>query len=238
MVLGSMPALAARQAPAALQKAANQCFGNEKVGWAELIQACNVVLKAKLSPAQKAMAHFNRGAAHLRLGGGKSALADFNEALKVNPKFARALEARAGILIGQRKYDLALADLNTAISLDAKSSIAYNNRGMLYLGKKQFPKAIADLTKAVELAPTDPAGYSARGSAYMASGDVSRALADFNKAIDMDSKMTVALFNRGSLYAGTGDKAKAIADFRAVLAVSPDNKAAKEQLAALEKAGG
>ncbi len=232
------PSQGGTKSNAGLQKAADECFGKRHVGWPDLILACNEVIKAKVQPDVKAGAYFNRGSAYLRLGGGKNALADFNEALKIMPKFARALEARAGILIGQGKFDPAIADLNKAISLDAKSSAAYNNRGMAYLGKKEYPKALADFTKAVELDPMDPKSYSARGTAYITSGDPVRALADLNKAIELDPKLTVALLNRGTLYAGKGEKAKAKADFQAVLAIIPDNQQAKDQLAALEKAGG
>ncbi|MBL8780763.1 MAG: tetratricopeptide repeat protein [Alphaproteobacteria bacterium] len=228
----------AKSAQAGLQRAADQCFGKEKVGWAEVILACEVLLKAKVKPDVKAGAYFNRGSAYLRLGGGKNALADFNAALKIQPTFARALEARAGILTAQNKYDQALADLNKAISLDPKSSVAFNNRGMVYLAKKNFPKAIADLTKAVDLAPSDPQSYAARASAYIASGDAPKAFADLDKAIAMDSKLIVALFNRGTLFAANGEKDKAKKDFRSVLAIDPGNKRATEQLTALEKAGG
>jgi tetratricopeptide (TPR) repeat protein len=230
--------VAAKPASAGLQKAADQCFGKQKVGWAEVVLACDIVLKAKVKPDVKAGAHFNRGSAYLRLGGGKNALADFTAALKIQPTFARALEARAGILTAQNKYDQAMADLNKAISLDAKSSVAYNNRGMVFLAKKNFPKAIADLTKAIELAPNDPESYAARASAYIASGDAPKAFADLDKAISMNSRLIVALFNRGTLFAAKGEKDKAKKDFRAVLAIDPDNKKATQQLTALEKAGG
>jgi hypothetical protein len=40
------------------------------------------------------------------------------------------------------------------------------------------------------------------------------------------------------LYATKGEKDKAKADFQAVLAIIPDNKEAKGELAALAKAGG
>jgi tetratricopeptide (TPR) repeat protein len=236
--VGIATAFAGQPASPNLQKAADQCFGKLHVDWAALAAACSEVVKAKVTPTVKAGAYFNRGSAYLRLGGGVNALADFNEALKINPDFARALEARAGLLIGQGKIDLAITDLNKAISLDANSSAAYSNRGMAYLGKKDYSKALADLTRAVELEPSDPMSYSARGTAYVASGDLDHALADLNKALELDPKLLVGLLNRGHVYATKGEKARAKADFQAVLEIAPDNKEAKSELAALAKVGG
>ena len=221
-----------------LQRAADQCFGKISADWATLATACSAVIGAKVSNDAKAGAYYNRGSAYLRLGGGRNALEDFNAALKLRPDFSRALQARAGILIGQNKLDLALADLNKAIALDPKASAAYSNRGLVYAGRKDYTRAIADLTKSIELEPGDAKGYSARGSAYLASGNKDRALTDLNKAIELDPKLSVAYFNRGMLYGAKGEKAKGKADLQMVLSIDPQNKQAKDELAKLEQAGG
>jgi tetratricopeptide (TPR) repeat protein len=223
---------------AELQRAADQCFGKTAADWPALASACTTILKAKISTDARAGAHYNRGSAYLRLGGGKNALEDFNAALKLRPDFARALQSRAGILIGQNKLDLALADLNKAIALDPKASAAYSNRGLVYASKKDFGRAIADLTKAIELEPGDAKGYAVRGSAYLAKGDKDTALRDLNKAVELDPKLAVAYFNRGMLYASKGDKGKAKTDLQAVLSIDASNQQAKDELAKLEKAGG
>lgn len=242
IVAGVALSLAAFGAQAAskaeLQKAADQCFGKTSADWPVLASACTTILGAKISTDARAGAYYNRGSAYLHLGGGKNALEDFNAALKLRPDFSRALQARAGILIGQNKIDLALADLNKAISLDPKASAAYSNRGLVYVSKKDFVRALADLTKAIELEPGDAAGYSVRGSAYAAKGDQERALTDLNKAIQLDSRLSVAYFNRGMVFAKKGDKAKAKADLETVLSIDAGNQQAKDELAKLAKAGG
>ena len=223
---------------AELQKAADQCFGKTAADWPVMASACTTIIGAKISTEAKAGAYYNRGSAYLRLGGGKNALNDFNAALKLKPDFSRALQARAGILIGQNKPDLALADLNKAIALDPKASAAFSNRGLIYAGKKDFAKAIADLTKAIELEPGDAKGYSVRGSVYVAKGDKERGLSDLNKAVDLDPKLSVAYFNRGMLFASNGDKTRAKADLQSVLSIDSGNQQAKDELAKLAKAGG
>jgi tetratricopeptide (TPR) repeat protein len=220
-----------------LNQAAADCFGKTGAGWAKVIESCTKLIKANIAPGTKAGAYFNRGSAQLRLQFGGNALADFNEAIKLRPNFERALEARAGVYVGQGKFDLAIADLNKAISLDPKSSVAYNNRGLAHLGKKDVPKAIADLTKAIELDPKDPTSYATRATAYATSGEDTKALADLDRAIAMDPKQVVALFNRGTIKVKQGDKSAAKADFDAVLKLVPDHEHAKQALAGLSASG-
>lgn len=233
------PAHAQQKAPADVVAAAAICFGKQHGTWQQIIDNCSKVIAVKnLDPNDKSGAHYNRGAAQLRIAQPDKALNDFTEALKLKPDFVRALQSRAGIYVGQQKFDKAIADLNKAITIDPKSSTSYNNRGMAHLGNKDFKAAIADLTKAVELAPADADSYSARGTAYMTNNETDKALADFSRAVELDPKQTVALFNRGMLLMKTGEKAKAKADFEAVLALEPGHKLAGQQLAALKKAGG
>ncbi len=49
------------------------------------------------------------------------AIADYNTALKLNPKFSRAYGNRAEAYHGLGQDDLALADYGTSIALDGKS---------------------------------------------------------------------------------------------------------------------
>ena len=221
-----------------LNAAASVCFGKTHGTWPQMVEACTKLLGANVNPSVKAGAYYNRGTASMRLGAGGNALADFNEAIKINPTFARALNARASIYITQGKYDLAIADLNKSIAADPKSSAAYSDRGLAHSGKRDYKNALADLTKAIELEPGDPASYAVRGSIYLESGDRTRALADLDKAIAMDSKQVAAHFNRGIAHMKNGDKEKAKADFEAVLAIVPDHDEAKRRLSELNKAGG
>jgi tetratricopeptide (TPR) repeat protein len=221
-----------------IQAAADKCFGKGGATWQQIIDSCSKIVALKVRPDIKAGAFYNRGSAYLKTGAASTkALADFNDALKIQPKFARALAARGGLYTGMGKYKEAIADFDAAIALDATSSAAFNNRGMAYLGAKDYAKAIADFTKSIELDPKDATSYTARGGAYAASGDKARAMADFDKAVSLDSKEAAALFNRALLLEEKGEKDKAKADFKAVLALVPDHKLAKERLAQLEKAG-
>lgn len=231
------PASGPQKASPEVQAAADQCFGKNGASWKQIVDGCTKIIGLKIRPDLKSGAYYNRGSGYLASGDAKKALADFNEALKIQPKFARALAARGSLYTSTGKIKEAIADFDAAIALDATSSAVFNNRGMAYLGKKDYAKAIADFTKAIELDPKDATSYTARGGAYGASGDKARAMADFDKAVSLNGKDAAALYNRALLLLEKGEKDKAKADFQAVLAVVPDHKLAKEHLAQLNKAG-
>lgn len=79
------------------------------------------------------------------------ALADFQQAVKLNPKSAQAFNGRAGCYDQLGKKDLALADYNKAIELDPELATAYMGRMAIYCetGKKEL--SFADEKKIKEL---------------------------------------------------------------------------------------
>lgn len=79
------------------------------------------------------------------------ALADFEQAIKLNPKNAEAYNGKASCNDQLGKKDLALADYTKAIELDPELATAYMGRMAIYcaMGKKEL--SIADEKKVKEL---------------------------------------------------------------------------------------
>jgi len=80
------------------------------------------------------------------------ALADFDQAIEIDAKYAGAYKGRGDWYYHQQQYEEALKELNQAIRLNPKAPYAYVSRANVYgaLGEKQ--KADADLKKADQLA--------------------------------------------------------------------------------------
>ena len=100
-------------------------------------------------------AYNNRG----RLGDKKEydkAIADYNEAIRLDPKYAGAFNNRGNAWYDKKEYDKAIADYNEAIRLDPKIAAAFNNRGIAWYDKKEYDKAIADYNEAIRLDPSTP----------------------------------------------------------------------------------
>ena len=143
------------------------------------------------------------------------AIADFNEAIQLDPKSAHAFRNRGVAYAKQRRQDRAIADFNEAIRLDPKSALAFRNRGVVYAYKGDYDRAIADFNEAIRLDPKSAPAFRNRGVAYAYKGDNDRAIADFNEAIRLDPNNALAFCNRGKAKrnindtSGNADMAKA-----------------------------
>lgn len=139
------------------------------------------------------------------------ALAEFSEAIKLDPKYAEAWFNRGKVYRAKGDLDHAVADYDEAIRLEP-SALRLNNRGLAYSDKGDFDRAIADYTEALRLdAKYDPAFYN-RGLAYSDKGDFTRAIADYTEAIRLDSKYAPAYSNRGDAYRAKGELDNALSD--------------------------
>ena len=135
------------------------------------ISDCTRLIEAKeLSQEDRAKAYYNRGAAYWRRGDYDAAIADENEAIEINPKFANAYMRRGAAYAGKGDQDQAITEATKAIELAPENVRAYSNRGGARERKGDFAGAIADATKAIEIDPQFPAGYLVRGDAYAQGG--------------------------------------------------------------------
>src|SRR6516162_6637253 len=72
------------------------------------------------------------------------AIADYNDAIKLDPKNILAFIGRGDAYTSRGDHDRALADYNEAIRLDPKSALAVSDRGAAYANKGSYDKALAD----------------------------------------------------------------------------------------------
>lgn len=109
---------------------------------------------AKLPLSGTALEHKNAGNELINKGDEAGALAEYNNAILLDPNFADGYNNRGARYISQEKYDLALSDLNRAIEIDPKHRLAYFNRAAVWEKLLQKDKQRADLDRAVEYADT------------------------------------------------------------------------------------
>ena len=95
---------------------------------------------------------FNRGRVYPVKGDTDRAIADYDEAIRLDPGLPFRVEQPRHRLPGKGEHDRAIADYNEAIRLDPKFAIALDNRGTLF-AKKDYDHAIADYTEAIRLKP-------------------------------------------------------------------------------------
>jgi lipoprotein NlpI len=130
------------------------CTGKPDVERNRQITACTSLIESgKESRQDQAVAHHNRGLAYAVKGDLDRAIADFTEAIRLDPKDALAYNDRGAAYAVKGDFDRAIADYSEAIRLDPKAVLAYKNRGGVYLYSGALPKALADFNQASELDP-------------------------------------------------------------------------------------
>jgi len=163
----------------------------------------------------------NRGAAYSRKGDFDRAIADYDEAIRLDPRQTLFHTNRINAYAHKGDFDTAIAACDERIRLEA-NAVYYNNRGVYYSEVGEVDRAIADYTEAVRLDPNDAVAYSNRAFAFSGKGELDKALADFQQAIRLEPRLSWAYLGRGRVYVKKGDLDRAIADFDKAIAIEGD----------------
>lgn len=141
------------------------------------------------------------------------AIADLNEAIRLDPSDGLSYVNRGVAWRGKRKYDQAVADFNEAIRLDPKYAPAHNNRGRAWRDKGEYGKAIADFDEAIRLDPKDAKVHYHRGNAWQCKREYGKAIADYAEATRLDPRLSWPYYGRAvvSLLTGRDGESEALA---------------------------
>lgn len=189
----------------------------------KIIPACTRMAEDRTdTPHNRAVAYYDRGNAYKTLKDYDRALADYSDALKLDPRYAHAYLNRGYVYVAKNDADHALADFNRSIQLDPTQVDAYFNRGLVYRWLRKFEPAIADFDAAIKINVRYAAAYEARGFAYQLQGNLDRALSDYGEVIRLDPKFVAAYNDRGSAYRLKGDFDRAIEDHTWAIRLEPN----------------
>ncbi|WP_249142766.1 tetratricopeptide repeat protein [Bradyrhizobium sp. AUGA SZCCT0160] len=96
----------------------------------ERVTACSVVIDGKTETGKRlAGAYCNRGHGLTEKRELDAAMADLNEAIKLDPDYACAYTNRGRVYAFKRELDHAISDYDAALRIDPTFALAYNNRG-------------------------------------------------------------------------------------------------------------
>ncbi|MCZ6446636.1 MAG: tetratricopeptide repeat protein [Alphaproteobacteria bacterium] len=129
-----------------------------------------------------AQAFTNRGLAYKRKGLWDRAIADYDEAIRLNPDLAETFNNRGNAYYYKGQLDRALEDYDEAIRLKPDLARAFSNRGNIYRKKGRFDQAIRDYDEAIRLKPDNAQVFADRGLSYEKKGELTQALRDFQRA--------------------------------------------------------
>jgi tetratricopeptide (TPR) repeat protein len=181
------------------------------------IEVCNQLIA--LSPV--AEVYNVRGAAYYTENDYDHAIADYSQAIKLDPKDAPAYRNRGLAYYQKKEYDHAIADYDKAIAIAPKFAAAYDSRGNAHRAKGELDPAIADYTQAIKYVANNSGYHIDRGNAYYAENDYAHAAADYKEAIKLDPKDAAGYRNLGLAQSKENDYDDAIINYTKAIELDP-----------------
>ena len=151
----------------------------------------------------------------------EAAIANYNEAIRLNPLYAEAYNNRGIALSAKGDLDGAILDFDEAICLNPHDAVKRANRGETKRRKGDLNGAIIDLDEAIRLDPHFAIAYINRGTARYDKANIDGAIADFDEGIRLNPQYAAAYYNRGTAYYHEGKYESAIADYNKGICLNP-----------------
>ena len=142
------------------------------------------IQSGELSDDELAVAFYDRGTAYADADQYEEAIHDFDEALRLYPRYAAALTGRGKAYRYKSQYDEAIRDFNEALRLNPRHADTWNARGQLYFDTGQYEQAISDFDEALHRDRRHDTARQSRGRAYFYLARFAEAAADLARVVE------------------------------------------------------
>ncbi len=187
------------------------------------ISGCTSVIQSgREKPNGLASAFNSRGNAYWAKKDYDHAIADYDQAIKLNPSDAVFFNNRGGALVGKGEVDRGITDFDQAIRINPNLTRAFIDRGHAFRGKGLFDRAIADYDQAIKLDPKNAFVFNFRGNAYYSKKDYDRAIADLDESLRINPNQPFMFNFRGNVYYAKKEFDRAIADYDQAIKLDPN----------------
>ncbi|WP_459856785.1 tetratricopeptide repeat protein [Dongia sp. agr-C8] len=190
---------------------------------ARAVACTQLITGGSLKGKALGVAYVSRGKAQAQRNELKAAIADFSEALKIDPGATDALYNRgaAYALMGQASY--ALSDFAQVLERAPNDPDTLFYRALIYVNQGKIESAVKDLGGVLKQRPDDGISRLQRAGLLIALQRNEDAIADLNQLLKKDPAALDALYNRGRAEMLKGDNAAAAEDFAALMQARNDN---------------
>jgi tetratricopeptide (TPR) repeat protein len=178
-------------------------------------------LTAELKKNPTAAAYVIRGSIWGVKEDDDKARADFDQAIRLNPKNSKAFYYRGLAWFRKGLFDQALSDSSEAIRLDPTFARAYVQRAYVWRAQGKSEKAIADCDEVIRINPSFAPAYTGRAAVWTAKGKYDQTISECNEAIRLDPKFAMAYAGRGHAWQRSGKYDEAIADYDEAIKLEP-----------------
>lgn len=161
------------------------------------------------------------------------ALADFNQALVLEPKNSLALANRGITHFWKGDITAAEKDLDTASKINPRNAVVFRARGVIAESRGEYRAAVDAFSTSLEIESNNGFSLSHRAQAYMQLGEKDRALADATAALAIQPRAVDFRLFRANIYSSRQQKELALGDADWLVATMQDDGYAQVSAAAI-----
>lgn len=168
---------------------------------------------AGYAASDEAVQRNNLGASLLQQGKMDEAIAEFQKAVDLDPKYAAAHLNLAYAYDRQGQVDMAIARYQKVIDLQPENLFAHNNLGVLYDKQGRYEEAIEAFEQALQIDPSDATALQNLENAKKSRGIVEERAERFTQArkeVEARPDDPRAAYELGRLHASFGEKDEAL----------------------------
>ena len=167
--------------------------------------------------------HLEAGRALLAEKKPDEAVAEFGQALRLQPESAETHQALSAALFEKGDWDGAIAKCRQAMQLGLNDAGAHINLGLALYVKDDLDGSIAEFREAVRLNPEDPNSHVLLGNALIKKPDLDGSIAEFREAIRLRPALAAVHDALGSALEQKNDELSAVEQYRIANKLDPNN---------------
>jgi tetratricopeptide (TPR) repeat protein len=185
------------------------------------ISGCTGLIQSGRETSPPGFAFRNRAEGYSDKQDGQRAIADYTQAIQIDPNDIGALRGRGFWYAVLYDYVHAVEDLTKVLQHDPNDREALNNRGSAFLHLRDYDRALADLNRCIQLDPNDTGALQNRAVTFMAKGNFDAAISDLDRILKLKPADASALFARGQAKRAKGDTSGGDADITEAERIKP-----------------
>jgi len=138
---------------------------------------------------------YGRGISYAGMGKSKEAIADFEDVIKLKPRYDKAYRQMCTAYLALNQSDKAESTITAAMNSCGADADLYFSRALSRYQSGRRESALEDYNEAIRLSPDRKEYYNDRGFVQMDLGKFEDARKDFNHALEIDPKYKLASDN-------------------------------------------
>ncbi len=178
---------------------------------------------AIIDDRRRAEDFFRKGNAKKNYQQFEEALADYTEAIKINPDYIDAYHNRTDIYEMRGDFSDAIGDYNVLARLTPNDPTVYFSRAWAwdFIGDEFVENGIADYIKAIDLNPKYASAYRERGQLRFRQKQFQQAIEDYSEFIRLEPTDINAILFRAQIFFMQGKYDLALSDYKQANCLQP-----------------